>query len=354
MKTTIKKTITSLLLITALCISGISYQPKAAEAADNYTVILNEECDHVIAAGETVSHNFNLPTSDNIVIGIYTYPNTTTTISIPEGNLSTTIQSTDPNWQTYYDPNQPDEINSYYYVLPVQVSTAGQYTLSLKFEDNTIYRVIILQYPSTPAPVQPTQPAVKTPTPSLSEQSVILTAGFSQSISTYNTSGGVTWSSNNNSVATVSNGKITGKKPGSTTISAKTASGYTMTCKVTVKKNEYSVKKASVSSQPYGKSALDIYKASYDKKGNLVLKARVLNNNSYRLNRINNLKIKIKTNNGKTIGVYSAKKLNNVNLNAGKAKNYTFKIKKSKLKMKKKADLRLMTYSISGKSYFIR
>ncbi len=63
----------------------------------------------------------------------------------------------------------------------------------------------------------------------------------------------VTWSSSNKSVATVSkSGKITAKKPGTTTITVKTKSGgYKATCKVTVKKyvklKSFKLNKTSVS-----------------------------------------------------------------------------------------------------------
>lgn len=358
MKTRIKKTIMPLMLITALCISSISYQPKTAEAAnDGYTTLLDKQCDHAVNPGETVSHDFTLPTTGDFDIDVYTYPNTTMVTTITKDNTEVynrTVASIDTNWNTVY--SQDGTVNSYRYTFSLRPQIAGAYTLTLSFTDTCAYRVVITQYPQTQTqtPAPPTPTPVKTPTPSLSEQSIVLTAGFSQKISTYNTSGKVTWSSKKKSVATVKNGKITGKKPGTTTITAKTASGYTMSCKVTVKKNVYSVKKAAVSDIEYDKSALDIYKVSYDKKGNLVIKARMLNNKPNLLKRIEDMKIWIKTKNGKTIGVYSAKRINNVNLNAGKAKKYTFKIKKAKLKKKKKADLRQIISEASGRSIFIR
>ncbi len=47
----------------------------------------------------------------------------------------------------------------------------------------------------------------------------------------------VTWSSSNTSIATVKNGKVTGKKAGKCTISARLSNGKTLACKVTVKDN---------------------------------------------------------------------------------------------------------------------
>ena len=44
----------------------------------------------------------------------------------------------------------------------------------------------------------------------------------------------ITWTSSNNNIATVSNGKVTAKKDGTVTITAKTSNGKTATCKITV------------------------------------------------------------------------------------------------------------------------
>lgn len=356
MKTRFTKTLTSLLLIAALAFSGISYQGKEAKAADNYTTLFttdNLDNDTPLLAGQTVTHNFNISSNGTVEIVVYTLAKTAMTLKVTSSAGTTlydkTILSSDPNW---YEYAYSQDISLYYNGITWTNPTSGSYTLSLTFEDDMYYMISAAQGPAVQTPAPPTQRPVQTPTPSLNAQNVTLTAGFSQTISVYNTTG-VTWSSSNNSVATVSNGKITGKKAGKATISAKTASGYTMTCNVTVRKNVYSVKKLGVKKVTYGKSGIDIYNVSYDKKGNLVIKTRVLNNTSYKLKELRNVKIKIKDNNGKAIGTYSAKKIKKVNLKAGKAKAYTFKIKKAKVK-NKKANLPLIITSVSGKAYYIR
>ena len=72
----------------------------------------------------------------------------------------------------------------------------------------------------------------------------------------------------------------------------------------------------------------------------------------YKAKYLKNFKITVKNGKGKKIGVYSAKKLT-INLKSGKSKAYTFKIKKSKLKIKKTQDLRNASYPKStGKYYY--
>lgn len=359
MKSKFSKTMTSLFLIAALVFSGISYQGKEAKAATDQTTLFsgndfNNLMDETpLTAGTPATHTFNVTSNGTISIFIYTLDKMAMTLKLTNNAsgkelYNKTILSTDPNWYS----TESDGVTLFYNGITWTQPSSGSYTLSLTFDQDTYFMATAVQGPAVQTPAPPTQPPVKTPTPSLNAQSVTLTAGFSQTISTYNATG-VTWSSSNGSVATVNNGTITGKKPGKATISAKTASGYTMTCSVTVKKNEYSVKKLSVKKVTYGKSGIDIYKVSYDKKGNLILKTRVLNNSNYKLKELRNVKIKIKDNNGKTIATYSAKKIKKVNLKAGKAKAYTFKIKKSKVK-NKKANLPLISTSVSGRAYYIR
>lgn len=69
-------------------------------------------------------------------------------------------------------------------------------------------------------------------------QSFSLTATLKPSDVTYKD---VTWTSSNSSVATVSNGIVTGKSTGTATITAKSHHGKTATCQVTVQKKSSSV-----------------------------------------------------------------------------------------------------------------
>ena len=73
--------------------------------------------------------------------------------------------------------------------------------------------------------------------PKLSKTSITVKKGKTYQLKMRNTKQKYKWSSKNKSIATVtSKGKVTGKKNGTTYICAKSASGKTFKCKVTVKK----------------------------------------------------------------------------------------------------------------------
>ncbi len=101
-----------------------------------------------------------------------------------------------------------------------------------------------------PAP-EPTPEPQPEPTPApkpvkINKTSVLLVKGQTAKLKLTNASGAVSWSSSKNSVASVSgNGKVTAKKKGKATITAKTAAG-TKKCKVTVEDPKLNFKKVSL------------------------------------------------------------------------------------------------------------
>lgn len=84
----------------------------------------------------------------------------------------------------------------------------------------------------------------------LSKSSISLTKGYSTTLSVSGTTSKVTWTTGNKNVATVSsNGKVVGKKVGSTYIYAKVNSS-TLKCKVTVVAGKLAVGQSSVELEP--------------------------------------------------------------------------------------------------------
>ena len=119
---------------------------------------------------------------------------------------------------------------------------------------------------------------------------------------------------------------------------------------MTVKENKYSVTKPSLSDAGQKGCFVEAYKASYDKSGNLVINAIIINNSVDRIARLKDVKFVVKDANGKVVGTYKASKYN-VSVSSYSTKSVKFTLKKSLLK-KKKIDLRNATIVRKGGSYY--
>lgn len=238
---------------------------------------------------------------------------------------SKTYLSTDSNWLL-------DEDGTYCCPFVYYHKTGGTYNIKFKFKENTSFKFVA--YIDT----------------KINLTKATITAGFKRKLSV--TGGKVkTWKTSNKNVAVVaSNGVVTAKKPGKCTITATTTDGQKLTCKVTVRSNVYQSTKATNANCVYGKYSGAAYKAYYNKNGDLVVKATVVNNYYYKVSQLRNVKIVAKNASGKVIGTYSLSK-KNVSIPVGTYKDFTFTIKKSKLKIKK-ADLRNSTVSFNGTCYY--
>lgn len=187
-------------------------------------------------------------------------------------------------------------------------------------------------------------------TAAISQQKAEVTVGFNTKL---DVTGGTVkaWKSSNKGIATVDKkGKVTGKKAGRCKITAVLTTGEKLTCTVTVKKNVYSTRKLTTSDVYYGNSAANVYNMSYDKKGNLVVRVRFVNNIGYKVVKLNKMKIVVKNSAGKVIGVYSGSQ--KLSVAHGGAKDFKVTIKKSKLKIKKVQDLVNAEATIDGESIY--
>lgn len=345
MKSFMKKALFSLLMM-ALCLGGVAFWKQEAKAAENnYVTVLNtfnEDQAPVATAGQPISRSFTIPSNGDLVIGVYTaeWCNFSYTISRSNGTLvygPKNVTASDAAWG-YVSSGKA------LYTIAFTDVTPGTYSISLTFGETQeidlvgVFEPVIIK-------------------PSLDTKSLVVTQGFKDKVSVINAGGAkLTYSSSNTKVATVdSAGNVKGVKKGTANITVKTSTGDNIgTCKVTVKDNVYSVSKLSVSQAPNYQVSPDIYKVSYDKKGNLIIKMRLINKFGSTAKQLKNLKVTIKNEKNKTIGVYSLKK-KNINLRSGKAKAFTFKIKKSKLKIKAKQDLRNMSNPVvKGKFTYSR
>lgn len=329
----ISKKITAVILSAAMLVTGLFFAPAKSEAA-GFNYILDEYSQAV--AGQEITYNYTVNKAGYLYNYLTVSPLTGVNISVYKAGTcvdSKYISSTDAEWE-YNDKYKGYD---YFYALPY--ASTGDYQIKLNFDSDVVFCETILQEKATPV---------------ISNKSITITKGFKKKLSVKDAGGTVKWSSSKKSVATVdSKGNVTAKKKGTATISAKTKDGSVLKCKVTVKDNIYTGSKPVVSQVPYGQSILSVYRMSYDKSGNLLIKCRYINNIGYRVVKLQNFGVTPKSPSGKVMGSVSVKSMN-VNVPSGSAKDITLKIKKSKLKIKK-ADLRNSSYSMkTGTSIYKR
>ena len=314
-------------LAATVAVSGIAYSPATTKAEEEYNDILTQSGTAV--ANTDVSYEFAVSAEAPLYVDIVASKPVAGMVSFYVNNSewNTVPLTNDQNTWVY-----AESIGAYvtgWTFNPV----AADYRVVLNFNEDVDYMLDIYQGKSASTAV-------------ISSNSIVLTNGFSQTLTV---SGGevASWSSSDKSIATVdSNGKVTGKKAGSAKISATMSDGSVLTCAVSVKKNEYSETKGYASQVPYGESVVQVYKMSYNSKGNLVLKVRIINNRGYKATKIKKLSITVKNDAGKTVGTYTVKN-KAVSINSGSTKDLTYTIKKKDLKIKK-ADLRTSTYTTPG------
>ncbi len=315
-------------LAATVAVSGIAYSPATSKAEEEYSDILTQSGTAV--ANTDVSYEFAISNEAPTYVDIVASKPVAGMVAFYVNNSewSTVPLTNDQNTWVY-----AESIGAYvtgWKFNPV----AADYKVVLNFNEDVDYMLDIYQEKATSTAV-------------ISSNSIVLTNGFSQTLTV---SGGevASWSSSDKSVATVdSNGKVTGKKAGSAKITATMADGSEpLTCAVSVKKNEYNETKGYASQVPYGESVVQVYKMSYDKNGNLVLKVRIVNNRGYKATKIKKLSITVTNDAGKKVGTYTVKN-KSVSINTGNAKDFTYTIKKKDLKIKK-ADLRTATYKAPG------
>lgn len=285
-----------------------------------------------VSANDSMTHEFTVGKNSEVEFAVF----------VPDNDVSVDIYVYDSDGNTMLDrilkKSDWEYINTddVYGCVVAQTLSRGDYTLELVFSTDTKY-IAAVCYSSGSSVSEPA---------TINQTSVTLTAGFQTSLKVQNASGKVSWSSSNGKVALVnSNGMVTAKKAGSAVITAKTADGQKLTCKVTVKANEYKEKRMDISEVDDG-CTVQVYKASYSKNGDLILKCRVANNTSKKIQTLKNFKVVFKTDAGKTVGTYSTGK-KKLNVPAGGVKDFTVVIKKSVLK-DKNADLRKGNYTVSG------
>lgn len=332
MKNKFKKIVATVAAIAVALTTVVVTDVTTAQAAEYDDLYMSASAENG-AAGVENKYNFTVNNAGKVYFQIATTEYTGITVTlynstggkVEDANNPLYISSTDEVWTM--DSSTGYAINGDMWELP-----AGDYTYGVKFDTDHQYLINIYQ---------------EKPSAKISDSKATVTIGFTKKLSVSGSK--VTkWSSSKKSVATVdSKGKVTAKKTGKATISAKCENGQTVKCVVTVKANKYTASKISVGQVTYGKWGMEAYSASFDSKGNLVVKVRIANNTTGRLTQIRSLKVTVKNGSGKTVAKYSTSK-KNISVPAYSTKDTSFTIAKSKVK---KVDLRNATITCSGNGY---
>lgn len=320
MKKNLLKKAGAVLMAVAVVVGSVLSVPRQSKAAENDYVSIYSSTWLDASANSEQSHEFNVSGGKNIYALIYAPEAVDGTVTYyKDGVYETVVPIKTSDWQ------YSSAAGYYCWGYTWKTTSDATYKAVISFGSSTYYDLEVLCDAGEKA--------------NISNTKLTVTEGFSHKLSVTNATGKVNWSTSNKKVATVSSsGLVKAKKNGSATITATLSDGTKLTCKVSVKKNVYSKSKLPVSSVTYGKTGVDVYKISYDKKGNLIMKANILNNSYHTDTKIKNLKITVRTLTGKTVAVYSVKN-KKINIKAGGKKGFTFTVKKKNLKIKK-ADLR--------------
>ena len=326
------KKITSIALSLLIIFSTILSTPVNAKAKENNNYISIMHKINTARQNFPIRYNFSLEKEADIYFELAINERTTVGLVIKNQKDEVAIKSdtlpfTDPNWQ--YNAQNGTYKNRHTMHLP-----AGDYILEMNFETEVNYDLSVSRISEEAK---------------LNYSKLNLTKGFTKQLKA---EGGTIKSctSGNKKVATVSNsGKVSAKSIGKTTIKAKLSNGKTLSCKVSVKPNKYQAKKITVKDVVYNTSEMKAYAASFDSKGNLVLKFKLVNNSYGKITNVSKFKVTVKDSSKKNVVSYN-KKDYKTSVASYSDKECTVTIPKSALKKDyKKIDLRTCTYSITGK-----
>ena len=330
MKKTILKRITAVLMLLAVTITASLCETQNVNAASTTYVNIMHKVS-TAQPNSPIRYNFSLTKESDIYFIIRINSRTGMTLTVKEPVQETplvthSLPASTPTWQYQSSTGIYENTDTMHL-------SAGNYILELCFEGEVNYDLSMNQI---------------SPNAKLNKTKMTITKGFSDTIKV---NGGTIKScrSSNKNIATVTKkGKVSGKKSGTTKIKVTLTNGKTLTCKVTVKPNQYSSKKITISDTLYDTYDMKAYQASFDSNGNLVVKFMIANNSYGKITEVPKFKITVKNGKNKTTASYS-KKSYKVSVDSYSAKSYTMTIPKSAFKVNRtKIDLRTSKISITG------
>lgn len=278
-----------------------------------------------------IRYNFSLEKEADIYFELAINERTTVALTVKNQQdeiaiRTDTLPSVDPRWE--YNKKNGTYNNKHTMHLP-----AGDYILEMNFETEVNYELNLSRVSEKAK---------------LNYSKLNLTKGFSKQLKVSNAKI-KSCSSNQPSIASVTkSGKVTAKKQGKAKIKVKLSNGKTLTCTVSVKPNKYTAKKIAVKDVVYNTSEMKAYNAAFDKKGNLVLKFKLVNNSYGKITNVSKFKVVVKDSAKKTVVSYT-KRNYSTSVESYSDKECTIKIPKSALKKNyKNIDLRTAKISITG------
>lgn len=317
-----KKRIIAVVMMLVMVIA-CPFAVESVSAAANYETLLTEKGS---VSNSTTSHYFtNSSKRDAIVeIGVVSRENVNVSLINTEtsAKLDKTITSSMWDYDTTY--------GFYFYDIEYASLAAGSYQVNVQSTDTFDYAIMAL---------------AENKVMSISNTSATITAGQKKTLKVTDAPGTVKWSSSKKSVATVSSkGVVTAKKAGKTTITAKSGD-QKVTCKVTVKKNQYTATKLTMNNATGYTVSLSAHKAYY-KSGKIVCNFNIVNKTTHKVSKFKYITITIKTAEGKTI---AKQKFTNLkwSMSTYSKKSKTLTIAKKNVK-KKSADLRNAVIIMDG------
>ena len=237
---------TTHIIFTALLILILTfsfYQPMETYAA-NKTLVYEQSKNADILASNKYSIKLNVTADLEINVFVPAPIGVTFTIKNSSGKVVG-----NPMVLTNYDDSWILDGRGWYtYKYVVNQLKKGSYSVEYVFDQETKFDAKIVQLSNNV---------------SLSSNKLSITKGF---VKTLKVNNGVatSWTSSNSSVASVNRkGKITGKKIGTTTVTAHLSDGKSLKCKVTIKANEYSGKKITIEDSGINEYTIRAYHAAY-------------------------------------------------------------------------------------------
>lgn len=320
---------TTHIIFTALLILILTfsfYQPMETYAA-NKTLVYEQSKNADILASNKYSIKLNVTADLEINVFVPAPIGVTFTIKNSSGKVVG-----NPMVLTNYDDSWILDGRGWYtYKYVVNQLKKGSYSVEYVFDQETKFDAKIVQLSNNV---------------SLSSNKLSITKGF---VKTLKVNNGVatSWTSSNSSVASVNRkGKITGKKIGTTTVTAHLSDGKSLKCKVTIKANEYSGKKITIEDSGINEYTIRAYHAAYQANGNMVIKFRIANGTNKKITAIPKFHVSVINQKNKGIASYSNNSFK-VNVPKHSVKEYSITIKKNSISGGK-ADLRNTNIEISG------